>query len=192
LNERPRKLLDQMRDIIRVKHYSIRTEQAYVGWARRYILVHDKRHPREMGAPEIAAFLTHLAVDQNVAASTQNQALCALLFLYHEVLGMDPGPVDNVRAKKPKRLPTVLTREEVRLVIGAMSGDNQLIAKLLYGSGLRLMECLHLRVKDVDFAYHQIVVRDGKGEKDRVTVLPQGLVGPPLRPGAPARTFQHL
>lgn len=180
MNERPRKLLDQMRDLIRVKHYSIRTEQAYVNWARRYILFHNKRHPREMGAPEIAAFLTHLAVDRNVAASTQNQALAALLFLYQKVLEIDPGPVDNVRAQKPKRLPTVLTREEVRTVIGAMSGDNQLIAKLLYGSGLRLIECLRLRVKDVDFAYHQIVVRDGKGEKDRITMLPQSLI-PSLR-----------
>ena len=180
MTERPRKLLDQMRDLIRVKHYSIRTEEAYVNWARRYILFHDKRHPREMGAPEIAAFLTHLAVNEDVAASTQNQALCALLFLYQKVLEIDPGPVDSVRAQKPKRLPSVLTREEVRTVIGAMSGDNQLIAKLLYGSGLRLIECLRLRVKDVDFAYHQIVVRDGKGEKDRITMLPQSLI-PSLR-----------
>jgi integron integrase len=178
MNERPKKLLDQMRDIIRVKHYSIRTEEAYVGWARRYILFHDKCHPREMGSPEITAFLTHLAVEQNVAASTQNQALCALLFLYREVLGMDPGSVDAVRAKKPKRLPTVMTREEVMAVLTALSGTNQLIAKLLYGSGLRLMECLRLRVKDIDFAQHQIIVRDGKGMKDRITVLPDSLADP--------------
>jgi len=127
---------------------------------------------------EIAAFLTHLAVDRNVAASTRNQALSALLFLYREVLEMDPGPVDAVRAKRPKRLPTVLTKEEVRAVIAAMSGTNRLIARLLYGSGLRLIECLRLRVKDIDFAYRQITVRDGKGEVDRVAMLPESLVEP--------------
>ena len=178
MNNRPKKLLDQVRDALRLKHYSIRTEQAYVGWIKRFILFHNKRHPKEMGAPEIAAFLTHLAVDLNVAASTQNQALCALIFLYRQVLEIDPGPVDAVRAKKPKRLPTVLTREEVRALLAALSGTNQLIAKLLYGCGLRLIECLRLRVKDIDFAYCQIIVRDGKGEKDRVTVLPQTLIAP--------------
>ncbi len=178
MNSRPKKLLDHVHDALRVKHYSIRTEQAYVNWIKRFILFHNKRHPRQMGSAEIEAFLTHLAVDLNVAASTQNQALCALLFLYHHVLDIEIGPLDAVRAKKPRRLPTILTQDEVRAVIAAMSGVNQLIAKLLYGSGLRLLEALRLRVKDVDFAYHQITVRDGKGEKDRVTILPASLVEP--------------
>jgi integron integrase len=175
MNHQPKKLLDQVHDVMRVKHYSIRTEQAYVDWIKRYILFHGKRHPQEMGVPEIEAFLTHLAVEQNVAASTQNQALSALLFLYREVLETELGPVDAVRAKKPKRLPTVLTKEEAMAVITALSGTNQLIARLLCGSGLRLIECLRLRVKDVDFAYRQITVRDGKGEVDRVTMLPESL-----------------
>jgi integron integrase len=174
----PKKLLDRMREILRVKHYSIRTEQTYINWAKRYILFHDKRHPKDMGSQEIAAFLTHLAVNRNVAASTQNQALCALLFLYNEVLHIDVGPVDAVRAKKPKRLPTVLSKDEVERVIAAVTGPNRLVVRLLYGSGLRLIECLRLRVKDVDFAYRQITVRDGKGRKDRVTVLPGKLVEP--------------
>jgi len=180
MNQRPKKLLDQVRDAIRVKHYSLRTEQAYVSWIKRYILFHNKRHPKEMGSAEIEAFLTHLAVDQNVAASTQNQALSALLFLYREVLkkDLDPYSIDAVRAKRPKRLPTVMTREEVRAVIAALSGMHQLMAQLLYGSGLRLVECLRLRVKDLDFAYRQITVRNGKGEVDRVTMLPQSLVVP--------------
>jgi integron integrase len=174
----PRKLLDQVRDAIRLKHYSIRTEQAYVNWIKRYIYFHDVRHPAEMGAPEVQAFLTHLAVEGNVAASTQNQALSALLFLYKEVLHQDLGPIDAMRAKKPKRLPSVLAKEEVHRVLGHLSGTHLLIAKLLYGSGLRLMECLRLRVKDLDFAQHQILVRDGKGEKDRVTMLPESVVVP--------------
>jgi integron integrase len=178
MNNRPKRLLDRVRETLRVKHYSIRTEEAYLSWIRRYILFHDKRHPRMMGTPEIEAFLTHLAVRNNVAASTQNQALCALLFLYNEVLGQELGPVDAIRAKKPKRLPVVLSREEVERVIAAMAGTTQLVARLLYGSGLRLAECLHLRVKDIDFAYQQIVVRDGKGGKDRITVLPARLLGP--------------
>jgi integron integrase len=136
------------------------------------------KHPQNMGEPEIAAFLTHLAVDRKIAASTQNQALCTLLFLYSEVLRKDVGPVDAIRAKKPRRLPVVLTREEVERVVTATTGTNQLVARLLYGSGLRLIECLRLRVKDLDFAYRQIVVRDGKGQKDRVTVLPARLVDP--------------
>jgi integrase len=131
-----------------------------------------------MGAPEITTFLTYLAVDQNVAASTQNQALAALLFLYREVLKIDPGPIDAVRAKKPKRLPTVLTKDEVQVIIAALSSTNKLIAQLLYGSGMRLIECLRLRVKDLDFSYRQITVRDGKGFKDRVTILPESLVAP--------------
>jgi len=177
MEKRPPKLLDQVREAIRVKHYSIRTEEAYVNWIKRYILFHNKRHPREMGVSEIETFLTHLAVEGHVAASTQNQALSALLFLYREVLRIDlERPVDAVRAKQPKRVPTVLTREEVRKVIGFLSGTHQLMAKLLYGSGLRLMECVRLRVKDVDFAQHQLIVRDGKGMKDRVTMLPDVLI----------------
>jgi len=179
MEKRPKKLLDQVRETIRLKHYSIRTEEAYVNWIKRYILFHNKRHPREMGRPEIEAFLTHLAVSENVAASTQNQALNALLFLYREVLQQDLDlPIHAVRAKRPKHLPTVLTREEVRRVLAQLSGTHRLMAQLLYGSGLRLMECVRLRVKDVDFAQHQIIVRDGKGMQDRVTMLPDSLVTP--------------
>jgi len=172
---KPRKLLDRVRDMLRVKHYSIRTEQAYVNWIKRYIYFHNVRHPAEMGAPEVQAFLTHLAVEGNVAASTQNQALSALLFLYRQVLNQDLGPIDALRAKKPKRLPTVLTRDEVHRVLVHLSGVNLLMARLLYGSGLRLMECLRLRVKDLDFDYRTITVRDGKGEQDQVmSFLPAG------------------
>jgi integron integrase len=174
----PKKLLDQVRDALRLNHYSLRTEETYVDWITRFILFHNKRHPKDMGTAEVEAFLTHLAVDLTVAASTQNQALSAVLFLYREVLKKDLGPVDSIRAKKPKRLPTVLSREEARKVIGCMSGTYQLMAKLLYGSGLRLMECVRLRVQDVDFAQHQIVVRDGKGEQDRITMLPDSLIAP--------------
>jgi len=175
--KKEKKLLDRVSDAIRLKHYSPRTEEAYVGWIRRYILFHNKRHPREMGTPEIEAFLTHLTVDRNVAASTQNQALYAILFLYREVLrkDLDERAIDAVRAKKPKRLPIVLTKEEALRLIGFLSGKYRLMAKLLYGSGLRLGECLELRVKDVDFAQRQIIVRDGKGMKDRVTILPETL-----------------
>ena len=171
-----KKLLDQVRDALRLKHYSYRTEQAYVDWITRYILYHGKRHPQDMGSAEVQAFLTHLAVEKNVAASTQNQAFSALLFLYREVLHQDLENMNALRAKKPKRLPTVLTRDETLRVIGGMKGVHQLMAKLLYGSGLRLMECVRLRVKDVDFAQHQIIVRDGKGNQDRVTMLPDALV----------------
>ncbi|MGA9351364.1 MAG: integron integrase [Anaerolineae bacterium] len=173
-----RKLLDRVRDALRLKHYSIRTAVSYVNWIRRYVLFHNKRHPNEMGSVEVEAFLTHLAVKENVAASTQNQALSALLFLYREVLKKDLGPIDALRAKKPKRLPTVLTREEVRRVLGHLSGTHQLMAKLLYGSGLRLMECVRLRVKDLDFAQRAIVIRDAKGDQDRVTMLPESLIAP--------------
>ena len=174
--QRPKKFLDQVRDALRLKHYSIRTEQAYVGWVKRYIYFHGLRHPSEMGAPEVEAFLTHLAVKENVAASTQNQALSALLFLYREVLYQDMGPVDALRAKRPKRLPTVLTKDETLRLIGCLSGTHQLMAKLIYGSGLRLMECLRLRVKDLEFERRAIIVRDGKGAEDRVTVLPDSLI----------------
>ncbi|MBI1927181.1 phage integrase N-terminal SAM-like domain-containing protein [Candidatus Poribacteria bacterium] len=160
MNRQPKKLLDPVREVIQLKHYSIRTEEAYVAWIKRYILFHNKRHPNEMGAPEIEAFLTHLAVEEQVAASTQNQALNALLFLYRAVLKQNLDvPIDAMRAKKPKRFPTVLTKAEVRLILDAMSGTPQLMAKLLYGSGLRLMECPRLRVKDLDFAQRQMTVR---------------------------------
>jgi len=175
--DRPKKLLDLVRETLRRKHYSIRTEEAYVHWIRQYILFHNKRHPAEMGLPEIQAFLTHLAVDKNVAPSTQNQALAALLFLYREVLHIElEGPLESVRARKPKRLPVVLTREEVRRVIACMSGVHQLMAKILYGAGLRLMECVRLRVQDLDFHYQTILVRDGKGAQDRITVLPASVI----------------
>ena len=172
------RLLDQVRERIRVKHYSLRTEQAYVGWIKRYILFHDKRHPRDMGKVEVEAFLGALAVERNVSAATQTQALSALLFLYREVLGIElPWLDDLVRAKKPRRLPSVLTRSEVSALLGAMDDpDVVLPARLLYGGGLRLLECLRLRVKDVEVSRREILVRDGKGQKDRVTMLPESLV----------------
>jgi integron integrase len=173
------KLLDQVRGKIRLKHYSIRTEQAYVDWIKRFILHFGKRHPRELGAADVEAFLTHLAVAGNVAASTQNQAKSALLFLYREVLEMELPWLDNVeRAKAPKRLPVVLTRDEVHAVLSRLSGTHWLIASLLYGAGLRIMEALRLRVKDVEFSRNEILVRDGKGFKDRVTMLPAALAAP--------------
>lgn len=170
-----------MRQRIRLKHYSIRTEQAYVRWIKEYIFFHKKRHPADMGQQEVSQFLSHLAVDRNVAAATQNQALSALLFLYREVLGQPLDWINNIeRAKKPSRLPLVFTKEEVRAILAQLEGSKWLMASLLYGSGLRLMECLRLRVKDIDFAYRQIIVRDGKGHKDRVTVLP-GLLQEPVQ-----------
>ncbi len=173
------RLLDQVRGKIRLKHYSIRTEQAYVDWIKRFILHFDKRHPRELGAAEVEAFLTHLAVVGRVAAATQNQAKSALLFLYREVLDVELPWLDNVeRAKAPKRLPVVLTRAEVQALLTRLAGTHWLMASLLYGAGLRLMECLRLRVKDVDFARKEILVRDGKGFKDRVTMLPAALAEP--------------
>lgn len=175
------KLLDQVREICRVRHFSLRTEQAYTAWIRRY-LRHVKerdgqwRHPKELGAPDVTRFLSHLAVDCKVAASTQNQALNSLVFLYREVLGIDLADLaDAVRAKRPKRLPVVLTREEVRRLLSAMEGTPRLMAQLLYGTGLRLMELLRLRVKDIEFERNQIVIRGGKGDKDRVSVLPETL-----------------
>jgi len=178
MESRPKKLLDQVRDAIRLKHYSYRTEQTYVGWIRRYILFHNKRHPKDMGAPEVEAFLTHLAVEGNVAASTQNQALCAILFLYNNVLNQELGKLDAIRAKRSKYLPTVLTKAEVRNVLQHVSGVPGLVIKVLYGSGLRLSEGLSLRIKDLDFAQRQIVVRDTKGNEDRVTMLPDSLITP--------------
>ncbi len=175
---RPR-LLDQVRDAIRRRHYSYRTEETYVHWIRRFIFFTGKRHPRELGAAEVTAFLNHLASERHVAASTQNQALSALLFLYKEVLGAPLPWLDGLeRAKRPVRMPTVLTAEEVRRLLARMHGTKKLMASLLYGAGLRLRECLKLRVKDVDFGYRQILVRDGKGGKDRVTMLPEPLIEP--------------
>ena len=175
------KLLDRVRDAIRTRHYSFRTEEAYVGWIRRYILYHHKRHPADMGAADITQFLTALAVERHVSASTQNQALAAILFLYKDVLGGDPGWLDDiVRAKRGERLPVVLTRDEVQALLAALDGTNWIMAVLLYGAGLRLMECLRLRVKDIEFARNEIVVREGKGNKDRVSMLP-AVVKDPLQ-----------
>ena len=168
------RLLDQLVTRLRLRHYSKRTEQAYVGWIKRYIIFHDKRHPREMGKAEVEAFLSALAVQRNVSASTQQQALAAILFLYREVLGTElPWLNDVVRAKRPQRLPTVLRRDETQALLAAVDdAECAFIVRLLYGTGMRLLEALRLRVKDVDLARHEIVVRDGKGAKDRVTVLP--------------------
>jgi len=178
-NMEPPKLLDQVRGKIRLKHYSIRTEQAYLDWIKRFILHFDKRHPSEMGAVEVEVFLTHLAVERNVAASTQNQAKSALLFLYKEVLGVELPWLDNVeQAKAPKRLPTVLTKNEVQAVLSRLTGTHWLVASLLYGTGMRILEALRLRVKDIDFERKEILIRDGKGFKDRVTMLPLTLIEP--------------
>jgi integron integrase len=172
----PVKLLDKVRQCIRLKGYSIRTEKSYVSWIKRFILFHGKRHPQEMGKPEIEAFLSHLVMKRNVASSTQNQAFNAILFLYKYVLDADmPEDINALRSKKPVRVPTVMTREETFKLIAMMQGTHQLMAKLIYGCGLRVMECIRLRVKDIDFAMNQIVVRDGKGKKDRITVLPDGV-----------------
>ena len=173
------RLLDRVRDTIRRKHYSIRTEQAYVDWIKRFIFFHHKRHPAKLGATEVEAFLTHLAVDRKVSASTQNQAQSALLFLYREILGVELPWLDDVeRAKRPVKLPVVLTVDEVAGILDRLKGTHQLIGRLMYGSGLRILETLRLRVKDVDFHRREILVRDGKGAKDRVTMLPQGSVRP--------------
>jgi integron integrase len=181
-----------VRDAIRRRHYSLRTEEAYVQWIRRFIYFSGRRHPGELGAPEVTAFLNHLVRERNVAASTQNQALSALLFLYREVLELPLAWLDELeRAQRPARLPTVLTRDEVQRLLGHMRGRKWLMASLLYGAGLRLRECLKLRVKDVDFGYRQIVVRDGKGAKDRVTLLPGSLVEPLKRQIAQARALHE-
>jgi integron integrase len=173
------KLLEQVRNTLRVNHYSLRTEEAYLQWIRRFIFFHDKRHPAEMGAAEIDSFLSHLAVEGDVSASTQNQALNAIVFLYKHVLKIDLGDFSQfTRAKRPRKLPVVLTQEEVGRLLDALEPPFWLMGTLLYGSGLRLMDCLRLRVKDLDFGYQHIVVRDGKGNKDRITMLPQAAVGP--------------
>ncbi|MGD9603258.1 MAG: integron integrase [Gammaproteobacteria bacterium] len=175
------RLLDRVREALRVRHYSLRTEESYLHWIRRYILFHGKRHPGEMGEAEMEEFLSHLATVGRVAASTQNQALSALLFLYRKVLDRQLEWLDNVtRARRPRRLPVVLSRDEVRRIVGRIRGVRGLIVRLLYGTGMRSLECLRLRVKDVDFAYRQITVREGKGNKDRTVPLPEALVQPLL------------
>jgi integron integrase len=178
-DQRQLPLLDRLRRHVRLLHYSIRTEEAYAHWVRRFVLFHKKRHPSEMGTDEVRHFLSHLANEGRVSASTQNQALSALLFLYREVLGVDLPFVEGIeRAKRPARVPVVLTREEAARVLDRLSGTHHLMASLLYGSGLRLMECVRLRVKDLDLGYRQVTVRDGKGERDRRTMLPDRLVAP--------------
>ncbi len=175
------RLLDRVRESIRLRHYSLRTEEAYVHWIRRFILYHGKRHPAEMGHEEVRAFLSYLAQERTVSASTQNQALAALLFLYGKVLERPLEELREVeRAKRRSRVPEVFTPDEARRVLAHLQGTHWLMASLLYGSGLRLLECLRLRVKDVDFGYRQLTVRDGKGGKDRVTMLP-GSLEEPLR-----------
>ncbi|MGA0200343.1 MAG: phage integrase N-terminal SAM-like domain-containing protein, partial [Prochlorotrichaceae cyanobacterium] len=170
------KFLDQLRDILRAKHYSYRTEESYLGWVRRYLRFHNKKHPQDMGEQEVAEFLTHLAVEEKVSASTQNQALCALVFTYQHLLKQPlSDSINAVRAKRPKRLPVVLTASEVRLVLAELQGIPLLVVQLLYGSGLRLTEGLRLRVKDLDFEQQHIIVRDAKGQQDRITLLPMSL-----------------
>jgi integron integrase len=177
--QRKPKLMDDLRQALQARHYSKSTEQTYCLWVRRYIYFHNVKHPAEMAESEMNAFLTHLAVKEKVSASTQNQALSALLFLYRHVLGRDVGDLGEVvRARKPKRFPVVLTREEVKTVLAQLSGDKLLMASVMYGSGLRLMECLRLRVQNIDFARNEIMVRDGKGAKDRITILPESLKDP--------------
>ena len=176
---RPVRLMDRMRQALRARHYSPMTEEAYCNWLRRFIFFHGKKHPAQMAEAEVNAFVNHLAVEGHVSASTQTQALSALIFLYKRVLGVDLGALEDlIRARKPRILPVVLTREEVRAVLDVLDGPIRLIANLMYGTGLRLSECLCLRVQDLDFETHTVVVRDGKGEQDRVTMLPQKLKEP--------------
>jgi len=174
--EQPR-LLDQVRHSLRVRHYSMRTQESYIQWIKRFILYHKKRHPNEMGKIEVEDFLTHLAVNRHVSASTQNQALSAILYLYKHVLEQEIEWIENVvRAKRPKYLPTVLSASEVKSLINELDGTYKLIAQLLYGAGLRLMEVMRLRVQDINFEYRQILIRSGKGNKDRVSVLPEHVI----------------
>lgn len=173
------RLLDRVRRELRVRHYSIRTEETYIQWIKRFIFFHNKRHPSEMAEPEVTAFLTWLATDRKVSASTQNQALSALLFLYKSVLGVQLEWLDSVvRARQSRHVPVVLTKHEIRALLSRIKGSNKLLAHLLYGTGMRISEALRLRVLDIDFGYHQIVIRSGKGAKDRITVLPDRLVQP--------------
>lgn len=174
--KKPKRFLDQIRDLLRTKHYSYATEQSYVDWIKRYIIFHGKKHPTEMGTDEVALFLTDLAVRRNVSASTQNQALNALVFLYKQFLKKDFGELKNVpRAQRPQHRPTVLTRSEVKSILNGLSGTSSLMVSLLYGTGMRIMELLRLRVKDVDFEANHIIIKSGKGEKDRLTMLPNNL-----------------
>ena len=175
-----KKLLDQYRDQIRLKQYSPRTEKTYTHWVREYILFHNKRHPREMGVAEINQFITHLVVERKASASTQNQALSAILFLYRNLLNMplDEDALNFIRPKKGKRVPVVLSKDEARAIIANMTGPCKLMVQVMYGSGLRLMECLRLRIKDIDFENHRILVYDGKGGDDRVTMLPDSMIAP--------------
>jgi integron integrase len=173
------KLLESLREALHVRHYSHRTEDTYCSWVKRFVHFHKLRHPKEMGELEINLFLTHLAVSEKVSASTQNQALSALLFLYRHVIGKEVGDLGHViRARKPIHLPVVLTRDEVKALLAQLAGDKWLMASLMYGAGLRLMECLRLRVQDIDFSRNEIMVRDGKGAKDRITMLPESLKQP--------------
>jgi integron integrase len=179
LQPQPPRLLDQVRQTLRLKHFSLKTEKSYVHYIKEFILFHNKQHPKEMGVAEIRAYLSHLAIEKNVAASTQTVALSALLFLYRNVLQIELPYIDEIeRAKRPERLPVVFTYSEVKQILAHLDGIDHLVVSLLYGSGLRLMEGLRLRVKDVDFEYQQITVRDGKGNKDRITMLPTSLIEP--------------
>ena len=188
----PPRLFDRLRTEARRRRLALRTEKAYLGWTRRFVYFHDKRHPSELGAAEVAAFLTHLAVDRRVAASTQNQALAALLFLYRDVLAVDLGELpEAIRARRPKRLPVVLSREEARRLLAALTGVEALVATLLYGGGLRLLEALRLRVQDVDFDRREITVRSGKGDRDRRTMLPGSAVEPLRRQLAAAKRLHR-
>ncbi|HBK99945.1 MAG TPA: hypothetical protein DD001_22815 [Microcoleaceae bacterium UBA10368] len=175
-----KKLLDRYRDIIDLKHYSSRTGDTYIFWVKEFILFHNKRHPKEMGAPEINQFLTHLVTDKKISASSQNQALSAVLFLYRHVLhiGLDEASLSEFRPQRGKTEPTVLSKDEVKRVFQNMTGINKLIAQVMYGGGLRVMECMRLRVKDIDFDNHTIIVRDGKGEDDRITILADSVIEP--------------
>jgi integron integrase len=173
------KLLDQVRSVLRVKHYSYRTERSYISWIKRYINFNNKTHPKDLDGKDISKFISHLALKEKVSSNTQNQALCALVFLYKQVFGLDMGEFPEIQwAKKPKKIPVVFSKSEVQTVLKNLNGIHWLMAMLLYGSGLRLNECLQLRVKDIDFEYKQLTVRDGKGDKDRVTILPNKLINP--------------
>jgi len=172
------KLLDRVRAEMRAKHYSLKTEQAYIRWIKHYILYHSKRHPDELGENEINAFIRHLAVNRNVSSSTQNQALCAIVYLYKHILKKEIGQLELIWANKPKKLPVVFTVQEVKNILNHLHGVHWPAAMLMYGSGLRLMECLRLRIKDIDFGFKQITIHDGKGFKDRVTLLPEKMIEP--------------
>ncbi len=179
MNRTQTSLIEEVRRTLQRKHYSSRTQNTYLRWIRRFLRFHNLKHPRSMGKNEIEAYLNYLAIDRKVSASTQNQAFSAILFLFRTVLGQEvTEPIQPLRARRPQRLPTVLSKSEARTVLECLQGVQQLMAQLLYGSGLRLMECVHLRIKDIDFEQNQIIVRDGKGAKDRLTILPTALASP--------------